>query len=315
MMRIANNKFVSSIGFALLWFGITACSPTNKTVQQDSVKAAQPASGSKAIVLGDISSNPQKKIRKFQPMADYLAANLSQFDRGKVKVAPDMETMLAWLRSGKVDIYIDSPYPAMLAVNNADAKPILRRWKKGSAEYHSVIFTMSDRKIKSLADLTGKTIALDHPASTTGYMLPRAEILKAGLKLTEQKSYNASVPKDEIGYVFSDEDENSIELVLSQKVAAAAVDSISFEKMSPEIKDKVTILAETEKVPRNIVLVAKDLPVEQIEAISTLLLAMDRTAEGKAVLEKFSQTAKFDNFPTQKSLDKIQVLYQTTQNP
>lgn len=314
-MRIANNKFVNSISLALSLFAVVACNPTSKISRNDLVKATKPPLAGRTIVLGDISSNPQKKIRKFQPLANYIAANLSEFDRGKVKIAPDMETMIAWLKSGEVDIYIDSPYPAMLAVNGADAKPILRRWKKGSAEYYSLIFTMNDRNIKSLADLKGKTVAFDHPASTTGYMLPLAKILESGLKPTKQNSFNASVSKDEIGYLFSDEDENSIEWLLSKKVAAAAIHNISFEKMSPEIKAKVTVLAETEKVARNIVLANKNLPSEEIASISSLLLEMDKTTEGKTVLETFSRTTKFDNFPTKESLDKIQVLYQKTQNP
>ena len=314
-MRVANKKLVSLLGLAISLFGVIACSSTSEIIHNNSAKAEQSSSAEKVIVLGDVSTNPQKKIRKFQPLANYLAANLSQFDRGKVKIAPDMATMITWLKSGEVDIYIDSPYPAMLAVNDAEAKPILRRWKKGHAEYHSIIFTMGDSNVKSLADLKGEIVAFDHPASTTGYMLPLATMSEAGLQPIEHKSVNASVPKDEVGYVFSNEDENSIEWLLSRKVAAAAIDNIAFEKLSPEIKDKVIILAETEKVARNIVLVGKNMTSEQTQAISALLLQMDKTTEGKAVLEKFSRTVKFDDFPTQESLDKIQVLYQQTQNP
>ena len=314
MFSIFIHKSTNFLSFTFILLSLAGCNSRSIAIKNDPAVPQKSSIEQKTIVLGDVSSNPQKKIRKFQPMAQYLADNLPDFDQGKVKIAPDMETMISWLKSGEVDIYIDSPYPAMLAINGANAKPILRRWKKGSAEYYSLIFTMSDRNIKSLADLNGKNIAFDHPASTTGYMLPLAQLLESGLKPIEKSSANSLVPEDTVGYVFSDEDENSVEWLLSKKVAAAAIDNRAFEKISPEIKEKVIILAETDKVPRNLVLVRQNLPSEQIEAISSELLEMDKTAEGKAVLEKFSQTTKFDNFPTTESLNKIQALYQQAQN-
>ncbi len=308
------NQYLTVVSLALTLFGMVACSSQNSISQNEITEPNPPTAGQKTIVLADISDNPQKKIRRFQPLADYLAANLSEFDRGKVKIAPDMDTLLAWLKSGEVDIYVDSPYPAMLAMNGAGAKPILRRWKKGQAEYFSLIFTISDRDINSLSDLQGKTIAFEEPFSTTGYMLPLGELLESGLDLREQSLPDSSVPDNLVGYVFSYEDENSIEWLLSGKVAAAAIDNRNFDKLSPEIKEQVIVLAETEKIARNLVMVRGDLPPEEIEAISSVLLAMDRTDEGKIVLEKFSRTTKFDQIPTTESLNRIQELYQQTQH-
>ena len=315
-MLITKNKSFTFIGLALTVLGIVACSPQNipKTSDQEIVEPTPPPSAERTIVLADISDNPQKKIRRFQPMANYLAANSDRFDRGKVKIAPDMDTMIAWLKSGEVDIYIDSPYPAMLAMNSAGAKPILRRWKKGSAEYYSLIFTMNDRNITSLSDLKGKTIAFEDPLSTTGYMLPLSKLVELGLNPIEKTQSNTRVPDNALGYIFSYEDENSIEWLLSGKVAAAAMDNHNYNKLSTEIKDKTTILMETEKVARNLVMVRGDMPPEQIEAISSVLLAMDKTDEGKAVLEKFSDTTKFEQFPSAENLNRIQELYQKTQN-
>ncbi|GAB4532609.1 MAG: phosphate/phosphite/phosphonate ABC transporter substrate-binding protein [Pleurocapsa sp.] len=311
---MTNNKPITFIILIFTLLGLGACRAKNIASSSETLPATNPPIPQKAIVLGDISDNPRKKIRKFQPLADYLAVHLSRVDRGEVKIAPDMETMIAWLKSGEVDIYIDSPYPAMLAINGANAKPILRRWKKGSAEYYSLIITMSDHNINSLSDLQGKTIAFDHPFSTTGYMLPLAELLKSGLKAVEVKSSTDPVSKDAVSYGFSNEDENSIEWLLSGKVAAAAIDNQIFDKFSPEIKEKVVILAKTEPIARNLVLVRGDLAPEQINAISSILLDMDRTPGGRAVLEQFNQTTKFDQFPTEESLNRIQNLYQQAQN-
>ncbi|MDJ0715058.1 MAG: phosphate/phosphite/phosphonate ABC transporter substrate-binding protein [Prochloraceae cyanobacterium] len=317
-MLILKNKSLTFISLALIVFGIVACSPQNILKTNTSPKKVSEPNQSpevqKTIVLADISDNPQKKIRTIQPLADYLAANSDQFDLGKVKIARDMDTMIAWLKSGEVDLYIDSPYPAMLAMNGANAKPILRRWKKGNAEYYSVIFTMKDNNINSLSDLKGKIIAFEDPFSTTGYMLPLAKLIESGLNPIEKSVYSTQVSKEYVGYVFSYEDENSLEWLLSGKVEAAATDNQSFEKLSAEIKNKSLILAKTDKLARNLVMVREDMLVDQIEEISSILLAMDKTNKGKAVLKKFNKTTKFDKIPNDNSLNKIQDLYQKYQN-
>ena len=308
---IINNKTRTLIGLTLTLLGMVACTPsTPQNTQNNIPESTEIPTREKTIVLADISDNPQKKIRRFQPLANHIAANTQEFDRGKVKVAPDMDTMITWLKSGEVDIYIDSPYPAMLAMTGTEAKPILRRWKKGTGEYYSVIFTMKDRNIKSLSDLKGNIIAFEDPVSTTGYMLPLAKLLESGLNAIEKSTNNSQVSQQDVGYVFSHEDENSIEWLLSGKVGAVATDNKSFDKLSAEIKDRTLILGQTDKVARNVIMVRKEMSPEQINAISSILLAMDKTEEGKAVLEKFSKTTKFDKLPKSQSLDKIQDLYQ-----
>ncbi len=307
-------KFFRKVALLGILTTLVSC---NSQVASTSTPELQPTpKATKAIVLGDISSNPQKKIRRFQLLADYLAANLSQFDigTGKVKIAPDMETMIQWFKSGEVDIYFDSPYPAMIVGDASGAQPLLRRWKRGDAEYHTVIFSMTDRGFTSLSDLKGKIIAFDDNRSTTGYMLPLVALLDAGLNPIEKESATAGVGADDLGYVFSNDDENTIEWLISGKVAAGATDIQTFLKVPEEIREKITILAETEKVTRNVVMVRSDMEPELVEAIEALLLTMDETPEGQAALKKFTQTAKFDKFPTEQTLNRMRELYQQVQS-
>jgi len=287
-------------------------SPPPTSTSDPATTSADPI---KTIVLADASKDPRKKIKRFQPLADYLATNLKEFDitAGEVQIAPDLETIIQWLKEGKVDLYFDSPYPAMLAIEQAGAKPILRRWKNGDAEYYTIIFTMADREIDSLADLRGKMVAFDDERSTTGYMLPLAHFLEAGLEPVEKSAVNVTLAEDEVGYVFSNDDDNTTEWVISGKTTAGALDIQTFEKIPEEIRAKMKILAESEKVARNIVLVRADMDPEQIEAIKAILLAMDKNPEGQAVLKQF-RTAKFDYFPKEAGLTRMEEIYNRIQN-
>ncbi|MGK7917144.1 MAG: phosphate/phosphite/phosphonate ABC transporter substrate-binding protein [Prochloraceae cyanobacterium] len=304
-------RFFRKVAWLGILIALASCNsqPTPKRSTSPQVTNPQVT---KVIVLSDISSNPGKKIRRFQPLADYLAANLSQFEigTGQVKVAPDLATMVQWLKEGKVDLYFDSPYPAMRAIDASGAQPILRRWKGGDADYYTVIFTLKSSGISSVSELKGKMMALDHRFSTSGYMLPVTYLLKAGLNLREKNSASATVAAEEVGYVFSDEDENSIEWVISKKVAAGAVDSKTFAGISEEVRSQTTILAQTEKVARNVVMVRSDMEPELLEAIKTLLIGMDKTAEGQEILKQFANTAKFDDFPPQESIQRMRELYE-----
>ena len=266
----------------------------------------------KTIVIGDISNNPAKKIARYQPMADYLASNLREFGigRGEVKVASDLATMIDWLESGQVDIYFDSPYPSMIVGDRTGSTPILRRWKGGQSDYYGVFFAMNSSGIKTLADLKGKVVAFDEPYSTSGYFLPLVKLIESGFKVVETASSNTKVSQEQIGYIFTDDDENTIQWVISGKVDAGVVDLETFEEIPSKSRIEIKILAKTKTVPRQMVSIRKDLDPELRETIQTILLEMDQNEGSKQILTKFENTAKFDDFPAQQSIDEIRRLYE-----
>jgi phosphonate transport system substrate-binding protein len=285
---------MKSKNYSLIFIFILFCLITSVYVraQEDDLEPKT------SIVLADIDDNPVKIIERTQPIADYLAAHLGEFgiETGEVKVAPDMETMIDWLAEGEVDILFDSPYPSMVMMDESGAIPSLRRWKDGIDVYHSVFFTLDDSGIESLEDLEGQMVAFDTIQSTSGYMLPKAHLMEMDYQLDEKARVTSRVRPDEIGYVFSSDDETTIQWVISGRVAAGVVDNIAFEEIPEESRQHFVILAETVDVPRNMMVVQPNIAPELLEAINEVLINMDEDEDAQEVLEAFN-TTQFDAFP------------------
>jgi phosphonate transport system substrate-binding protein len=303
----------------LVLFVLAACggqSTPTPTVEPTAVptEEATEQAATRAIILADISDDPAETVEVFQPLADYLGANLSEFGigSGEVKAAPDLDTMADWLEAGEVDLYFDSLYPVMIMVDRAGAQPILRRWKDGVEKYHTVIFARADSGIESLEDLKGNLIGMEDNYSTSAFMLPLAYLADAGLKGSEKSDTSATVGDDEVGYVFSGDDENTIQWVLSNRVVAGAVNSEAYADIPEESREGLVVLTETEEVPRHVAVVPGDMDADMVEAISALLVGLDETDEGKEILTIFEETAKFDEFPEGKenALNRARELFE-----
>lgn len=303
-------KLFTLVVLSFLFFSVVGCS-ANPPVVPTATALPQPTIAPKAIVLGEVSDEPAKKIKAYQPLADYLAANLGQFGVtvGEVKVAPDQETMIQWLKDGSVDLYFASPYSAMIMNDQAGAPVILRYWKSGVAEYKSLILVRKDSGIKSLADLKGHVIAFDEPYSTTAYMLPLAYIIQDGLNPVQVAGSDESVPTDEVGYVFAQGQDNVTAWLVNGKVSAGAFSDQDIKEIPADIMDQLTILIETEKLPRYLALARPGMDQAQLEAIKVLLIGLDQTPEGPDILKSL-KTAKFDELPNPEAmLTRMRELY------
>ena len=250
----------------------------------------------KKLTIGSISSTPAAEIARFEPVARYVSDRLKPLGafEGKVVVTASMREMAEQIKAGKVDFYIDSPFPILKVCQISGAKPFLRRWKKGSGTNYSVIFTRTDSGIQKLEDLKGKMIALDEPFSTTGCLIPKAVLRGLGLTLSEKRSFKATVGADEVGYVFATSEENIVFWVLKGLVAAGATKREDMEELSGENLDKLKVLYKSMALPKHLICHRADLDPQILAAVEKILLEMDKDEEGKRVLGKFQNTVKFD---------------------
>jgi phosphonate transport system substrate-binding protein len=256
------------------------------------------------IIIGSIHFEPAAEIKRFWPLARYLANQLQSagIDHGRVVVAKSVFEMAAFLREGKVDLYIDSPFTSVAVSRLSGSKFLLRRWKKGVGEYHTVIFARKDSGISRLEDLRGKKIAFEEPSSSSGYLLPKMILVEQGLKLVPKQAATDAVEPDEVGYVFSYDDESTMVWVLRRQVFAGATDNHHFLGQAKGNLENLTIISETFSMPRHVVSYRADLPYKLVERLKEILLQMDQQEEGKKVLQEFEKTTKFDEIPDQAML-------------
>jgi phosphonate transport system substrate-binding protein len=252
-----------------------------------------------SITLGSISLEPAAEVEKFWPLARYLAQQLQAegIDHGRVVVTDNIRQMAAFVREGRVDLYLDSPFPVLAVSRLSGSRLLLRRWKRGLAEYHAVIFARQDSGISRVEDLQGKMIAFEEPFSSTGYFLPKLVLMQAGLQVVPKSEAADPVGRDEVGYVFSDTDESTMVWVLRGIVSAGAMDNHRFPTEAKGSLQSLKIIHETVAIPRHIVSARADLAPPLVARIKDILRHMDQLEEGKKVLQAFEGTTKFDDIP------------------
>lgn len=303
----------STLYFFILIALLTACT----TAQTEEPEITIENEEGTALVIGDISDEPAETIKGTQPLADYLAAELKDYGitHGEVKIAPDLETMINWMEQGEVDIFFDSPYPALVISQEAGATPILRRLKYGVDQYHSVFITKTNSEFDTLSDLKGEMVAFEEAFSTSGYMLPLAYLIESGMNPTLKNNPETAVSTDEVGYVFSTADNTTIQWIISGIVPIGVIDNVTFGRLPEETQEELQIIAETENVPRQLVLVSSHVSETLTLAIKDELLEMEENEAGQTALDIFL-TTEFDEFPdgAQKSLERMGELYELVQN-
>ncbi|MBF0462091.1 MAG: phosphate/phosphite/phosphonate ABC transporter substrate-binding protein [Magnetococcales bacterium] len=260
--------------------------------------SAAPATAN-TLTMGSIGNQPMEEIQLFSPVVHYLATQLAPqgITKGRVVVAASIQEMADLMQSGRVDLYLDSPLPALLVDHLSGGNMVLRRWKQGQAEYHSTIFVKQDGPIHTLAQLAGQLVGFKDPFSSSSYLLPRIAMEQAGLQLADMTNRQGKVPADKIGFVFTNDRETNLFWVVTGKTVAGAMSPEELAKQAKGDRNTLRIIHETVTIPRHVVNLRGDLPEPLAKALIEALLAMEHSTTGKPILDNFEQTTRFDPIP------------------
>ena len=218
--------------------------------------------------------NPQEMLRIYTPFADYLTKEIGI----PVKFTPvvDYAATVEGLAAGKLDMVWYGGLTSVQAVRRAKgATRIVMR--KEDAEFKSHFITRKDTGIRELKDLKGKTFSFGSVSSTSGHLMPRYFLLKAGV----------NPEKDFSKFSFSGAHDAAAAWVEAGRVDAGALNFLVWDK-----------LLETKKVDTNKLVVFWTTP-PYVDYVWTVRGGLD-----KGIVEKISKAfLKLDyNNPGDKKL-------------
>src|SRR5262245_88193 len=287
-MRITRQRF-SLIAMAVFFCGVTLGS--------NAAGQAPAGAENQTISLGIVSEANHKGIEPYyRDFVAYVARKLSS--EGKVIIASTPSELAKLLEQQKVDFYMESAYSTYF-INDVEGagKLLLRRWQRGKPEYQSLIFTNRNSGVNRLDNLRGKIIVFENPKSTSGYFLPKFFLQRNGFKLSEKSRLDAAVTPAEIGYIFASSQEKLVNLVLTNQAAGGAFSDDDYARLDDKTKAEIGVLAQTERLPRYLVSIRKDMPAALTDRLKAILIAMSEDDEGSRILQKTGETTKFDMLP------------------
>ncbi len=214
--------------------------------------------------------------------------------------------------TGKADISIINTFSYLMAHQKYGARAVLRVVRRdGETYYRGMFISRTGSGIDSLPDIAGKRIAYVDPASTSGYILPKATLDRLGIRPAEE--------------VFAMKHDNVVTMVYQGQVDVGAAyysppDKRTGEPLDararvrqqfPDVFDVIQIIGFTDSIPNDPVIVRKDLPDEIVEKTIQALIKFQQTPEGREALwaiysvEGFIETDDSDYDPLRDILRRL----------
>jgi len=225
------------------------------------------------------SVDAQKLADKGHLVEKYLNANTPYVY--KIGVPASYVAVIESFGTKRADIATLNPFGYLLANQRYGAHAVITPVRFGSELYQGQIVVRADSGITSVKQLNGKKIAFVDPSSTSGFLLPSKVLKEAGV-----------VPRDT---VFAQRHDSVITMVYQGQVDAGATFYTPEEEgkiqdarrlvltQFPNVEKEIKILALTDEIPNDPIVVRKDLPPEIVETTVSALLKYMQTKEGKEV--------------------------------
>lgn len=203
-----------------------------------------------------------------QAMEKALGIKVESFDNA------DYTAGVEGMANKKVDVMLVSPMSYFQAKERAGAELLVST--PTAEDYHTAFITNADRNdINKLEDLKGKSFAFVDQASSSGYLYPKAYLVKKlGLdpdKLESSNYFFSTV-------AFSGNHTTSakgVEMGDYDAAAVAASVMTQMEKAGQLDKSKIKVIDKTDTIPNPAYVVRKDLPSDLKDKLKQFFLSYD----------------------------------------
>lgn len=224
-----------------------------------------------------------------------LAKDLSEILGCKVEEiqASDYNAIIEALRTGKADMAYMGPLSLALGVERAEVEPIVMKAEDGDpqkAVYRSVLVTgSSNADINTIQDIKGKTMAFVDPDSTSGNLVPSAEIIKAfaGQELNSDALHTNGAFFEAVS--FSGSHQAGLQAAVRGDIDVVPISDqiLASEIASGNVAaEEVKIIHESGTIPAEAMVVAKSVDEELKKVLTDFLTAYDNEAYFSEVIKK-----------------------------
>lgn len=231
-----------------------------------------------------------------------------------VSMSTDYNTVVEAMKSKKVDVGFLPPDGYVLAHKQGAADLLLQAERYGVKQpggkatnqlvksYRAEILVKKGSKIKNWKDLKGKSISVQNPTSSAGYVFPVAELKQKGLDVTKDCKLVTVTGHDQ-----------AVLNVLNGDTDAAFVfeDARNIvKKDNPKIMSQVVPIYFTRPIPNDTISVIPSMSKSFRKKLAKAFIAVGKSKEGKKVIESvYSHEgyayAKDSDFNVIRKYDKI----------
>lgn len=199
----------------------------------------------------------------------------------EVNVPSSFVAVIEALGSKRADVAIMNTFGYILAHEKYGAEAVLIGVFKGREHYWGQIITRKDGP-KTLKDLQNKKMAFVDPSSGSGFVLPTKLLKDENIKLKD--------------VIFAGRHDSVVTMVYQRQVDAGAtyhtpaLEGVPQDARKlvltqfPDIFEKVQIIAKTDSIPNDPVVVRKDLPPEIRKKVIQAFKDMIKDEKGKKIL-------------------------------
>lgn len=254
-----------------VWFAVCLCFPLYAvgSTPEGVAAAGVEETGQRPLQFGLLPYVSTRKLFTYYlPIKEYLERSLAR--KVVMSTAPDFKTYLARARAGEYDLYHTAPHFAALAERDWG----YRRVSRLTRELDGSFVVAKNGKVQRIEDLRGAVVRVPDPLAIVT-MLGEHTLREHGLK-----------PGVDVDVRFSPSHNNAVLAVARGEAAAAVTSAAVFEKMEPEVREKLHVLTGTQKVPHMMFMAGPRLSDEEYRALRQAMLAFTAAGEGKAFFQE-----------------------------
>lgn len=207
-------------------------------------------------------------VEGYQPLANGLAGSIGQ--PVNLESTPDFITFHKRTMAGEYDLVLTAPHLAWLAWKEGEYRPLLSY----TEPVRGLLIVRADSPYRQLADLRGKTIAMPDPLAIV-FIRMKKIIEKEGLVLGR-----------ELTVIETGSHTNAATHVNERQADAAVLGRQAFQRLPPELRDNMRVIAETPAIPGQIFLVHARIAPARQRAIGRAIEQFTRTGAGVEFLRK-----------------------------